>query len=377
MFGWILNGLLFFLSYFVPKRKGLLVLGSRRGESFAENPKYLFLHSLRNDVGFDVVWVSRSHSVMQKILDLGGSCERIDSLHGFWLALRAQVLVIEQNALDVSYAPLLFGRFRIVHTWHGTPMKHIGADVPRRGGILERFRRYVGELQHRMLWMIITPSDKEKGVIEGAFRNSNVFVTGYPRNDVLFDSTLAQSNLKEEIGNAGTVVLYAPTFRPYEVKPFSDSFLKRLDAWCKKNDTVFLIKKHPYDHSLCVDSCRFVRDVSSAVDDIQELLLDADIVISDYSGVVFDFALLGRPIIFYAYDIDRYERDVGLYYDYFSVMPGPFAHDENGLLEILSDVGVFEDKKYRRKYAEFARRFNQHEDANSSARFYEQIRKSL
>jgi CDP-glycerol glycerophosphotransferase len=106
------------------------------------------------------------------------------------------------------------------------------------------------------------------------------------------------------------------------------------------------------------------------VDDIQEVLIHSDILITDYSSVCFDFALTGRPIIYYPYDFGDYlQYSRKFYIDYFTEMPGPFAKNARELLDLIVNWNNwFEDYDYQVKYQKFIQRFQTYKDGNSCDR---------
>jgi CDP-glycerol glycerophosphotransferase len=115
-----------------------------------------------------------------------------------------------------------------------------------------------------------------------------------------------------------------------------------------------------------------VRDVSS-YPEMQELYLASDVLVTDYSSVFFDYAALRRPMVFYAYDIERYRDDVrGFYLDYESLIPGPLVTTESELLDTLQRLDVV-DAQYAQQRERFLRRFAPHDDARSAARVVDAV----
>jgi CDP-glycerol glycerophosphotransferase len=108
----------------------------------------------------------------------------------------------------------------------------------------------------------------------------------------------------------------------------------------------------------------FVRDVSS-YGDINDLYIAADILVTDYSSVFFDFANLERPIIFYMYDLEHYANEMRGFYLSLDELPGPVVKDETAL---IAEIKAADSWKPDDKYNEFRKRFNPYEDGNSSKR---------
>jgi len=118
-----------------------------------------------------------------------------------------------------------------------------------------------------------------------------------------------------------------------------------------------------------------IVDVSNKVDDIQEILLETDVLITDYSSVFFDFMVTKKPIVFYAYDLENYlENCRDMYFDYEEVAPGPIARDADALIELLKTQETWsEDSSYRNKYDALNERFNKFNDGKACERLLDFI----
>ena len=373
-----LNFILFMLSYVIPKNKKLCLLGSGAGTSFKGNPKYLYLHSLTNESRYQISWITKNKKLYDKLNEKKHPVLQVYSVKGFWNILRAKYLIIEQSAKDISYIGVINGRFNIIQTWHGTPLKKIGITKEKHP-IKNIFNNLLKKEFYSYI-LILSTSNVVSLTLSTVFQNKNVKLVGYPRNDVFFNKNLIFENYKEilNLGIYHKVILYCPTFRDnYEsVKPFSDEFFKNLNAYLMKKGDVFLIKKHPFEKNINVPTnLSNIEDVSSAVEDIQELLVFTDILITDYSSVFFDFILLDRPIIYYSYDFEEYlENCRGMYYEYYKEMPGPFAKNENELLDLIETVDKwFNNEEYQMKYKKFKDKFNYYQDGKSCERLFQFI----
>jgi CDP-glycerol glycerophosphotransferase (TagB/SpsB family) len=169
---------------------------------------------------------------------------------------------------------------------------------------------------------------------------------GIPRTDVLFGPeriarVVAAVRHRYAIPADRRVVLYAPTFRGDSVGAARADGLPdwrllrdRLGA-----DHILLVRLHPFVRDALVidrELDGFVTDVSGHAD-INELLHVADVLVTDYSSVIFEYALLARPMVFYAPDLDAYERERGFYFDYRSGVPGPVTDTSEGLAAAIRD----------------------------------------
>lgn len=167
---------------------------------------------------------------------------------------------------------------------------------------------------------------------------------GIPRTDVLFGDErrariVADLRRRYAIPPDRRVALYAPTFRGDSI---GAARADGLPDWATlrdglASDHVLLVRLHPFvRHALVIDRelDGFITDVSDHPE-INELLLLADVLVTDYSSVIFEFALLGRPMVFFAPDLDAYERERGFYLDYRADVPGPVTATTDGLVAAL------------------------------------------
>jgi CDP-glycerol glycerophosphotransferase len=276
---------------------------------------------------------------------------------------------------DIAYERILIGRFRIIQTWHGSPLKRINLDAlddRENPGLVERLYKRIARVELGRLQAVIALSNADAHIFESAFRNQSILQLGYPKNDMLVDG-LGAWGIEPRYNEFKKVVLYAPTFRDHSdaLRPFTSDFLQELnDAFAEKN-WCFLVKKHPYDRGLEIPAgLDCVRDVSGEEKDIQELLAQVDLLVTDYSSVFVDFLLRDKAQIAYVYDFDEYlERSRGMYYDLHEVMPGRVVKTEQELLERMLDHETWyasAESEARRKDA--LSRFHRYRDGRSCHR---------
>ena len=185
---------------------------------------------------------------------------------------------------------------------------------------------------------------------------------GVSRTDVFFDATfLAEARAIVEtavpaISNR-KVILYAPTFRGRVLQAESPDEMDLYEMMQQLGDDyVILMKHHPFvkERPVIDERCRqFAFDVTDEME-IEELLCTADICISDYSSLIFEYSLFQKPMIFFAYDLDEYFDHRGFYYDYDEMTPGPIVKDPHELIrairEIDADFDPAEVIAFREKY---------------------------
>ena len=201
---------------------------------------------------------------------------------------------------------------------------------------------------------------------------SKVVPVGVSRTDLFFDNVFvnsAKERIYEAFPNARNkkVILYAPTFRG-KVRSARTGMVD-IDRFYHElsDEYVLIIKHHPYVKNPPIideEYKDFAADLSKTCD-IEDLLCTADICISDYSSLVFEYSLFERPLIFFAYDIESYNDWRGFYYDYDELTPGPvFMTDE----EIIDYIKNIDQRFDRERVSEFKDKFMSSCDGNATNR---------
>ena len=208
---------------------------------------------------------------------------------------------------------------------------------------------------------------------------------GYPRNDILFKKNNPEDilRLKRRLGLPldKKILLYAPTFRDDEFNENSSyKFSPKLSFQKLKEelqDEYILIVKYHYlimDYIDWFQHKGFIYHFDQS-NDIAELFLVSDMLITDYSSVMFDYSILQRPMFFYAYDLDKYKNDLrGFYFDYRGEMPGPISMDTD---ELICDIKQYDAARYEERYENFRKKYNCWDDGNASAKVVETIEELL
>ena len=202
---------------------------------------------------------------------------------------------------------------------------------------------------------------------------------GVPRTDVFFDEAFVERQRSElqklfpEIGNR-KIILYAPTFRGNDPETAHNEIRLDLEKLREKlsKEYVLLIKLHPFTAEKFEFSedekerfGNFVFNASKRVN-IDTALCSADLLIADYSSLIFEYALLERPMLFFAYDLEEYDRERSFYYEYKSFVPGKTVTDADGIIKAI-ETGDFE----KEKVAPFRERFMSACDGNCTRRIAE------
>jgi CDP-glycerol glycerophosphotransferase len=378
----LLKLLLFLLSYLVPKSERILFFSSVgnynfpiwRNETdfqFKECPKYLAIYAAKRLSDFISIFHVPNKELFGQIASLG--IKPTKGLRAFWYMLRAKYLFVDNNNFLNPNASFLIGRFKIIQCWHATPFKNVHS---KRRGPWNRIKR----IEKKKFFGALSSCNHTTEVFRKLFTNALILEIGSPRNDILFRPELFSC---EDISNRlrlshyKKVFLYAPTFRRIGemVNPFDERAFGELDEWLIKENHILLIKQHPYADTVTgLDGFTNITNISESSQDIQELLICVDVLISDYSSVVFDFALTNKPIIFFPYDRDVYKAPEGMFEDYDREMPGPFAYKPSELMDLMNNVDVWShDDEYIAKYYRFKNKFNKFQDGRSCERLFKKL----
>jgi CDP-glycerol glycerophosphotransferase len=272
-----------------------------------------------------------------------------------------------------------------LQTWHGTPLKRIGFDIsnPQFISGTAYFDHLAADIAQ---WdLLLSPNPFSTPVMRRAFRyDGEIGEYGYPRNDLLRRGDTAElaARVRTRLGlPAGKrVVLYAPTWRDNQVYANGRRyrFDMRLDlerAWRELGqDHVFLIRGH---HHMADDVPAGMRDGFAfnvtAYPDITELFLVADVLLTDYSSAMFDYAVTGRPIVFFTYDLAEYRDNLrGFYFDFEAEAPGPLLATSAEVIAAIKDLDAVA-ASYRVAYQQFAARFCPLDDGKASARVCDRL----
>lgn len=277
-----------------------------------------------------------------------------------------------------------------VQCWHGTPLKRLGYDLVHFdnalntiNGMKKRYKIETGKFSY-----FISPSKYATEKFMTAwnlkeFGKEHIIIEeGYPRNDFLYRYTQADVQaVREKLGLQDCnkkIILYAPTYRGNQHEAGVGYVYKEevdFEKLQKKLGDKYIILFRPHyfvANQFDFDKYKgFVYDVSK-VDDINDLYIISDMLITDYSSVFFDYANLKRPMIFHMYDLEHYrDESNGFYFDVDEVLPGKITRDDDELIEEI--VRLDKEFVYDEKYREFNERFNYLDDGEASRRVVESI----
>jgi CDP-glycerol glycerophosphotransferase len=344
---------------------------------FADSPKSIFEELRRRGYDGKYVWAIKDPAdVPPEVTTVApGSWEYLTALS------RAGTVI--SNTHMPAYVRLGRGS-RYLQTWHGIPLKRIAFDVPgpsflRTPAYSAMFARYQRAARRDVgAWTwLLSPNAFSSEVFRKAFRyDGAILEVGYPRVDALLgpDSDTVRARVRERFG-AGRdtkVVLYAPTFRDRTYKFRLELIPADLEA-CLGSDWRLLVRAHQtVADTVKLPSNSRVYDVTHEPD-IFELYQAADVLITDYSSVMFDFAVTGKPMIFFTYDLVAYRDQLrGFYFDFEARAPGPLCQNSGDVAAALVNLDDLQ-ANFATRYREFVASFCYLEDGSASERVVDQV----
>jgi CDP-glycerol glycerophosphotransferase len=342
-----------------------VLFDSWRGE-YSDNPRAISEELHRRGSSLEHVWVldpARSGEVPEWVVPVTpGSARHLSALG------RARYIVAHRTVPG-------FHRKRrgttFLQTWHGTPLKKIGFETRKSASRELRQARRTLE-QNVPNWdLLLSPNRISTAILRQEFGYSGeILETGYPRNDLLLapEAGTIRDRARERlgIGEGEVAVLYAPTFRddaPFSREPEVQQLARELG-----DGYAVLLRTHNIDaRGLTLAEGASFRDVSRYPDN-RELYLAADVLVADYSSLIFDFAVTRKPIILFTPDLAHYRDELrGFNLDLEAEAPGPLVATVSELKAAIEDLDAVVEQS-KDAYARFVERFCHLDDGHASER---------
>ncbi len=346
----IVFSLLFrFLGLFIRPDPHRIIFQSMIGKSFGDSPRVLF-DRIRNDKRFDGYKFVWAFDDPEKFHVKGAEKVKLNSLSYYIETLRAGIWITNVNIeRGLRYKPK---STVYLNTWHGVPVKIIGNSQKTRS-----------DYDYSDVDFMCCSCEFERNIFIRDFkvRKEATVKCGMPRNDELYhiDAKLIDKYRKElNIPTDKKVILYAPTWRDssdggksYQISPPID-----IDYWQRLlgDEYVMLFRMHHLTTEMMgITFNDFVRDLSD-YPEINKLMIVADILISDYSATIFDYSILERPIISFAYDYEEYSQNRGFYENLCDVVCGNVFKTQE---DVISHIKNMDNKKEIKKAASIKNRY--------------------
>ena len=343
----VVNRILFLIMHVLPLTKKKIVFCNMKGIRYGDNPMYIseILHKKKLD--YEIVWL------IDRRVDANIPSYIKVVQYGFWNNMRE--LATAKVWVDSNTKNL--GTYKskeqlYIQTWHGSyGIKKVALDrkddLPKIDTKLYPFNSAITDI-------MVSNSKRTTEIYRNAFAFKNTILeVGSPRNDIFFSKNCDEISfaVKQHFGidTEGHIALYAPTFREnYNIDFFNIDMKKLEQELSDKFGGIFylFVRLHPQNlkeakNIKCVDRVLNVSDYSI----MQDLLVAADILITDYSSCMFDFITKPKPCFIYAPDLEEYERDRGNYFK-MSELPFPLAQSND---ELISNIINFDNDEYTAK----------------------------
>ncbi|WP_371668595.1 CDP-glycerol glycerophosphotransferase family protein [Streptomyces sp. NBC_00289] len=358
------------------KVRPAILFDAFKGTQYSDSPRALHEELVRRGVDLEHLFVVRDDQV-----EVPPTAKAVRMWSPQWYeALATSRYVVANNHLP-DWFQKREGQI-VVQTWHGTPLKKIGHDIEAIHFADQRYlERVEKEVQN---WdMLVSPNSFSTPILKRAFGFPGEMVeSGYPRNDILRLPGMErrEQEIRRRIGlpEGKRVVMYAPTWRDDQFyapgKYKLDFRIDLADARARLGaDHVLLVRRHPN----VVDPVPgagdgFVFDVSD-YPDMADLSLITDVMITDYSSLMFDYVNTGRPILFFTYDLDHYRDTLrGFYFDFQQSAPGPLLYTSEDLVTAVREIDRIQDT-YAERYRWFQSEFCDLDDGYASARLADRM----
>lgn len=294
----------------------------------------------------------------------------------------AKYVFVDDASLILSSIPLR-KETTAINLWHACgAFKKFGRSTAElkfgsSAATLDKYPNY-GNLSHvtvsspEVIWAYEEAMHLPKGIVKA---------TGVSRTDQFYDKAFVESRkqkLYEIMPEAKDkkIILYAPTFRGHVATASAPNRID-FERFCRElgNEYVLVCKHHPFVKKPPIipeELQHFARDLTKELT-IEDLLCCADICISDYSSLIFEYSLFEKPMIFYAYDYDNYCDWRGFYYDYSEFTPGPVVQTEDELLNTIKHIDTLFDKQ---KVIDFKEKFMGSCDGHATERIIQLMKES-
>jgi len=358
----------------------LMIFASFNGKAYSDNPRYLFeyLRDSGSFTDYQFVWAFNRKQTIG-----GAKVVKFNSLSYYYLLSKAKYWIF-----NAKMAPYYHKKSQQIYlqTWHGTPLKRLGHDLFDHGMTYYRSRLSYKEMlksydddSHRWDYLI-SPNSFSSRVFVSAFdvKEDKILEVGYPRVDCLVNVESDKIlELKKFYGLPmdKKVILYAPTWRDdtFGINGYRFDLAVNFSKWKEElgEDTVVLFKPHyliSNVYQVPEDLSDFVYLMAASAD-INDAYLMSDILITDYSSVFFDYAVLNRPIYFYMYDFEYYEQELrGFYLNVPDDLPNDVIKIEEELVKRIKENSF----DYERLKV-FNQKFNLWNDGKVSYKVVERI----
>jgi CDP-glycerol glycerophosphotransferase len=366
-------------------KKNTILYESRDGSSISDSPYALFKYMLEDPrfKEYTHIWSIKDAEALSIIMNKYRHYPNVEFVKRNSKAYLKCLATCEYLINNSTFQSFFISKpeQKYINTWHGTPLKSMGFDIPGNPAHSQNVVRNFLSADYLLspnshTTRMFTDSYKLKGVYEG-----EIIEAGYPRIDLTFKTDpgvyrgfLEKSGVK--LGDHKKNILYAPTWKGSGVGKVNDDIPQILADTAYLEEQVgeeynILIKVHPFLYKEAMQypemSGRLIPDYV----DTNELLAAVDILITDYSSIFFDYLVTNKPILFYTWDADSYHDERGNYFTT-DELPGPSLFDPMELAEAIKNIDQVKSR-YQKQYSKMKGEFTKYDDGNVSERVADYI----
>jgi len=332
----LVNLPLYWIARGAPRRRNLWVFGEWFGEGYVDNSRVLFEYVSQSCPEIDAVWITQQAEIVTRVRSLGFRAEKAYGVRGYWTCLRAGMSFVSTSHADLNR----FVRpMACLNLWHGIALKHVLFDFDHgtsNASLLWRVWEKVFPFDNASQRMpMVVSSEGERQRMARAFKLDPdlVYITGLPRNDALVRGGKSRQGAAK--------IVYLPTRRDGGRGDVLWWLLRdqaQIEAELEKLDAELYIKLHFHHDVSVLSGSERLRPIIDLEFDLYEFLSDVDVLVTDYSSVMFDFLLSGNPIVLAAFDLDHYlMNEGGMYFDYSVIAPGEICQDWSSVMRACAD----------------------------------------
>ncbi|MEV0380152.1 CDP-glycerol glycerophosphotransferase family protein [Nonomuraea sp. NPDC050643] len=348
----------------VPRRDDLALFESDVGKGYSGSPRAIYEELRRRRLPIEVVW---SVAKGRRNFPSDARLVRRGSWRYIWTMARAGIWV-DSHGFPLDY-PKPKGT-RYLQTWHGQGIKSIGFDAPDLRGDFDRPRAQWRAAVARWDALVSPSAEFSRVFLPSNGYSGKVYRCGTPRCDALVRAEpMGEVRRRLEIPPGRQVLLYAPTYRD-RVKGSGKSVRVDLELLAEElaDDWVVILRTHPVERYSAPEHLRHFVRAAGSYPEINDLMLASDALLTDYSSVMCDYALTGKPMLFFIDDWDDYRlSERGVYHDLPAIAPGPCLSATEDLVAALRNLPAVHES-YAGRYAAFRDLWCADEHGDASAR---------
>lgn len=362
------------VGYFIPKKRDRIIFTSNRNETYAYNSKYLFEYFIKNYPDMEIKYVMNDQKKRETLNAEFGEENNYfietESLKGMWYALRAYSWILSAYETPVMGFFLKTNRF-VFHLGHSA---YFRSAMFLEGNPPWYKKLYFHLIKNNFSYHLITSHDIAKIIPKMVgCKKEDIVVLGEPMNDKIFnpDKEIFLDIFGDDILGYKNI-LYAPTWRPngsLKLFPFDDMDWNELVKFLEDNNINIFLRTHPAfeeDLSFYTNKTDHIKVANSElIEDINDVISLFDIVISDYSSVFTGYLMTRKPVMFFPYDLEEYERTMGFVLPYHQATPGPkpttFQSFKEEVINLLNDSSYYKEEREAASYM-----FNSYQSSDNS-----------